>query len=317
MFRLRLGARHLALAGAGAVGSFCVAAKQSARSDASPSQSVAAGTSGKIDQLLGRVASIEKALLQTTNEKDFIVVSPTFYPNLSDQRCQLGLESCRRARALGIRLLLVDASPPEVQAALEEAGAMVHRQTWRGRKGAALRECIDVARTQLAADGVICFQELEKVEMIGLQRQVAAHILHSGCDICVPRREDSCFRRSYPIEQYHQEHFANLYLDALGAPAGLPALDWTFGPVGLRASAAHHWLESDGEMWDAQIVPFIRAARWCGARVESLQVNYSHPMGMKREEEGEALWGEKRLMQLNFLFEHVASALKEAAPPRK
>lgn len=83
--------------------------------------------------------------------------------------------------------------------------------------------------------------------MIGLQREVAAHVSRSGCDVCVPRREDSLFRRSYPVEQYHSEQFANLYLDALGAAVGLPALDWTFGPVAFRASAATHWLQCDGE----------------------------------------------------------------------
>ena len=36
---------------------------------------------------------------------------------------------------------------------------------------------------------------------------------------------------------------------------------------------------------------------------------------MKREEDGLPLWSEKRLMQLNFLFKHVAAALKEDAPP--
>ena len=139
--------------------------------------------------------------------------------------------------------------------------------------------------------------------------------MSSGCDVCVPRREDSLFRRSYPIEQYHEETFANLYLDALGGAVGLPSLDWTFGPVGFRAAAANFWLQNDGELWDAQIVPFIRAARWGGARCDALQVQYSHPVAMKREEEGVAVWSEKRLMQLNFLFKEVGGALKEEAPP--
>ena len=36
---------------------------------------------------------------------------------------------------------------------------------------------------------------------------------------------------------------------------------------------------------------------------------------MKKEEEGVALWSEKRLMQLNFLWKHVAVALKEDSLP--
>ena len=53
------------------------------------------------------------------------------------------------------------------------------------------------ARTQ------VCYQELEKVDMIPLQREVAAYIVRSGVDICVPARDDALFQRSYPIEQYH------------------------------------------------------------------------------------------------------------------
>ena len=278
---------------------------------ATPSAAVA---SSSFESLRGRVASLETVLLHGS-PANFVVVSPTFYPNMADPRFKLGVEACRRAKALGIRLLLVDASPPEVREALREAGAEVHVQTVRGRKGAALREAIGIARSQLPPDGVICFQELEKVEMIGLQREVAAYVVSSGCDVCVPRRDDSLFRRSYPIEQYHSENFVNRYLDTLGSAVGLPTLDWTFGPVAFRAAAASFWLQNDGELWDAQIVPFIRAARWGGARCEGLQVQYSHPEPMKREEEGVAAWSEKRLMQLNFLFKEVGGALKEEAPP--
>ena len=60
---------------------------------------------------------------------------------------------------------------------------------------------------------------------------------------------------------------------------------------------------------------------WCCAccmymyTVDVMQVNYSHPAAMKREEENVPGWSEKRLLQLNFLFKHVAAALKEATPP--
>lgn len=249
----------------------------------------------------------------------FVVCSPTFYPNLNDVRLQLGLEACRSAKKLGIPLLLIDASPADVKAALLEAGATaVLPQTFTGRKGAALRECVHVARSVLDDDGVIAFQELEKVDMIGLQRSVAQHLWRSGFDVVVPGRADALFKATYPIEQYHQETFANLYLNTLGVAAGLPDhIDWTMGPVALRATMARHWLEDDGELWDAQIVPYVRAARWHGAKVGPLELEYHHPNSMKAEEEGVAGWGEKRLMQLNFLFEHIGGALKtKTADPR-
>ena len=106
-----------------------------------------------------------------------------------------------------------------------------------------------------------------------------------------------------------------MYLDSLAVAHNvpLPAIDWTFGPVAFRADAAHYWLQCDGELWDAQVVPYITAAKRHGARVESLQVAYSHPALMKKEEEYVPLWSEKRLMQLNFIFKHFADAIK--APP--
>ena len=180
-----------------------------------------------------------------TQPTQMVIISPTFFPAVDDVRCQLGLQAVRKAKSLGIPILLVDASPAPVRAALEEAGAVVRPQTRAGKKGAALRECVESAleQFQLQPEGVLCYQELEKVEMIPLQAEVAAFMLRSGTDVCVPKREDGLFRATYPVEQYHSEHFANLHLDALGRPVGLPALDWTFGPVAFRASMARHWLQ--------------------------------------------------------------------------
>ena len=50
-------------------------------------------------------------------------------------------------------------------------------------------------------EGVICYQELEKVEMVPLQAEVAAFMMRSGTDVCVPKREDSLFRATYPVGQ--------------------------------------------------------------------------------------------------------------------
>ena len=308
------------LLGAATASLAALGARSACAEQAPPSStSSAALATSSLDSLIGRVSKMEKELLRGSRaaSHNFIVVSVSFYPSTDDPRFAIGLEACRRAKSLGVPLLLVDASPPDVREALREAGADVHEQTRKGRKGAALREAVELAHARLPEDGVICYQELEKVEMVGLQRDVASHVSRSGCDVCVPRREDTLFRRSYPIEQYHSEHFANLYLDALGGAVGLPSLDWTFGPVAFRNSAASFWLRNEGELWDAQIVPFVRAARWGGARVEVLQVQYSHPPAMKRQEECVPVWSEKRLMQLNFLFNHVGAALKEEAPPTK
>lgn len=123
------------------------------------SASVGTASSAGLESIISRVAQLEKAVLRSSsNGPPMVVISPTFYPSLSDTRCQLGLESCRRAKALGIPVLLVDASPAEVKAAFKETGAIVHEQTRAGRKGAALRECVEIALTMLPNHGIICYQ---------------------------------------------------------------------------------------------------------------------------------------------------------------
>jgi hypothetical protein len=139
-------------------------------------------------------------------------------------------------------------------------------------------------------------------------------------EIIVPRRENTLFRHTYPIEQYHSENFANLYLDSLGTAAGFPSVDWTMGPIIFRTSLASFWLAyTEGDLWDVQIVPMIRAWRHLRSQkrddksneVSSYQVDFHHPAAMKQEEEGISNWSEKRLFQLNVLFEKVGGELKK------
>eukprot|EP00965_Chrysotila_dentata_P080610 2659971-Pleurochrysis_carterae.AAC.2 len=100
--------------------------------------------------------------MSSTEPPPMIVVSATFYPNLQDIRCVMGIRACESADRVLVqdgptretrnerictayfsialnavfdctacllhRLLLVDASPPEVRAALEHAGATVKPQ---------------------------------------------------------------------------------------------------------------------------------------------------------------------------------------------
>ncbi len=76
-----------------------------------------------------------------------------------------------------------------------------------------------------------------------------------------------------------------------------------------------HLCINTGELWDAQIVPFVHAVRWEGARITTLPVSYEHPIRMKADEEGKPRWSEKRLGQLNFLFKFVGAALRSNVPP--
>ncbi|MGK3743510.1 MAG: hypothetical protein ACI90V_010368 [Bacillariaceae sp.] len=237
----------------------------------------------------------------TNNEQRLprlIVVAPTYYNDTNDIRYRLGLESCQQAAEHKIELVLVDASPSQtIRDGLEEAGCGFVRvipQTSKGKKGAALREGIAKALLLLKRNNddndddddckngitaVIGFQELEKVDMIRHWKSIARNLLIKSSDIVVTRRDNEIFRKSYPIEQYHSEQFANMFLDSLASKIGLPSIDWTAGPVAFKASIAHQWLSYKGEVWDAQLVPIIEAFLE-GAKISSFDI---HPIVIQNQ----------------------------------
>jgi hypothetical protein len=255
----------------------------------------------------------------TADPGSLIVVAPTFYARHDEIRYLVAIEACRNAAKHQIQMILVDASSnSEIREGLEQAGGgyvQVVRQTALGRKGAALREAIQLAYKQANEQSVIAFQELEKSDMFRHWLPLVQHMNKTGADVTIPRRADNSFRSDYPIEQYHCESFANSLLNSMGADIGLAAIDWTIGPAAFRYNQAHHWINFDGELWDAQLIPLVNA-HLAGAMVTSLEIDYRHPKIMKEEEEGVAKWNEKRLMQLNFLKDTVGKLMVDTAKSR-
>lgn len=255
-------------------------------------------------------------------EARWFVVVPTFYSDRKDPRYVLALETCQQAFVKEIRMIVVDASPSQmIRDGLEQAGrgwVTVVQQTSQGKKGAALREGIRMAATLLQQETkddrpcIIAFQEPEKFEMMYHWADSIRHMVETQSDVCCIRRNDHEFQRTYPIEQYHSEQFANLFLDSLGQTIGMPSLDWTSGPVAFGVSMANQWLECDGEIWDAQLLPIIDCFLQA-AKVTSFEVPYEHPRQMKEQEESNPVFMEKRLHQLNFLNETVGQKLRTVA----
>lgn len=179
-----------------------------------------------------------------------------------------------------------------------------------------IEECLRQLRGEQGAESafttIIGFQELEKVDMFRHWTSIIRHMVESGADVTAVRREDDAFKSSYPIEQYHCESFANMFLDSLGTGIGLPSIDWTSGPIAFRTSQAHHWMNYDGETWDAQLVPLVNA-HMDGAKVTSYEVDYYHPVSMKQQEQGVVAWNEKRLYQLNVLSQKVGQRMKQGS----
>jgi len=255
-------------------------------------------------------------LMTSTSSPNLLVVAPTFYATKQDPRFALGIQACQQAAMHQIQLLLIDASPdPSIRTSLEAAGktadtswVQVHPQRVAGKKGAALRQGIALAKELLLeGKGVIAFQELEKVDMF---RHWSGIDVHNG--VVAVGREDHLFRETYPVEQYYAEMFGNLYLNSLASKVGLSAIDWTAGPIAFSAEHAHFWIDFSGDLWDAQLVPLVQA-HLAGVSVKSRTIPYRHEAAMKEQEEGDYRWNEKRLLQLNFLKDTVGDYIKHSS----
>ena len=255
-----------------------------------------------------------------------IVFTTTFYKSSEEVRFRECCAMLRHARAHGVRVVVVDASPdPAIRAAMSDAGAhAVREQTAKGRKGAALREALGLAAgiadarapgdERDAGDVLLCWQEPEKADMPRHWPAVLRAADRARADVIVPARDARLFRRTYPLEQFHSESYANLYLDCAARAHGFAApLDWHFGPFALRRRHAAVWLAHAGDLWDAQVVPVVHAVR-AGLVVGACHVPFEAPRAMKEEEEGNLAFVEKRLMQINFLDPKVIAAWTEDVP---
>lgn len=185
------------------------------------------------------------------------------------------------------------------------------QQQAAGKKGSALREALSIA-TQLpecTPETLLLWQEPEKDDMVRSWPAVAAHATESCSDVVVPSRREASWKETYPIEQWHSEQYANHYMNLAARELGgftLP-LDWHFGPIAFRAKHAKLWLDSDGELWDAQCLPVVAAVK-SGLKVSSVDVDFRASLAMKAEEEGDLNFVEKRLMQINFLDPKIKAA---------
>ena len=245
-----------------------------------------------------------------------VVFTCSFYGSTEEVRFKCCLDMLGVAKHYGVRVVVVDGSPDDkVREMMKERGAHeVVKQTAKGKKGAALREALALARGVAGDDGdcLLCWTEPEKADMGRHWRKIRDAARGGGLDVVVPSRKDAVFKRTYPIEQYHSESFANAYVNLAAKAGGFEgdALDWHFGPFATKAAHAGLWLEGDGELWDAQVLPIVRAIQ-DGLAVGSVEVDFEAPYPMKKEEENDLAFCGKRLMQINFLDPKVIAAFEK------
>lgn len=233
------------------------------------------------------------------------LVLPTKYKTINDLRYKLFLRTLKviKVHMYIKKVIIVDTSSKEVRREmkkLEDDRIEIIEQENDGLlKGAAIREGIKYTIGKYGRDIVLGFQEPEKDSMIYHYRDIINDNKHKDKWICNPKRLNMTWE-TYPKEQYYSENFMNNYLKML---TGLD-IDFSFGPVVMNGYAANYFLEYEGKLWDAQIVPIYRAYKK-GLEISEYKVPFMYPHEQKNEEENNMFYIRKRKYQMDYMIEKM------------
>ena len=229
---------------------------------------------------------------------NFVIVTATKYENNNDPRFFMAEQTIGLARLFRYRIVVVDDSPdPAVARAFVEKEAVLFRQEVKGF-GYAVRQAICEGAKLAGPDGIVAWQEPEKIDMLRHYKVFVDPILKNEADMVIPRRTDFSLS-TYPAEQVLSEKLLNHYAWLLSGKK--LALDLGSGVRVFKTALAHFFEDYDGAIWDTLVIPVIRAVK-ANCRIESIGINYIHPRKQKEIEEGNTLWCEKRLTQLQHLI---------------
>ena len=238
------------------------------------------------------------------------LIVPTKYTTLNDFRFKLFMRTLRTAlNHIYIRkFIVVDSSEKEVSDFIknikDERVVMITQKDKNQKKGGSIREGIQYVIDNFGEDTLICFQEPEKDNMIYHYENIIRKNKDRGTYVCNPRRMSIAWE-SYPKEQYFSENFMNMYFKKM---TGLD-IDWSFGPVMLTGNVAKYWLEEDGKLWDAQIVPIYKAYL-DNVNVIEEYVCFKYPEEQKELEEDNMEYIKKRKYQMDYMVEKMSNKIE-------
>ena len=231
------------------------------------------------------------------------IVTGTRYPKYGSDpvdtlRGDLALELAKKTVLAGFGVVAVDSdSPRAFKEKLENLGALVVDQEYPG---------MSMGRQQgfWAADsaercGAVLWVEPEKEDMAKDIERLVEPILHGRTSLTVPRRISL---ESYPDYQREAEEAGNREFSNLLRETGLlesdtPDLDLWFGPKAFDTRLIHYFMANFGvdvsrgdinnfrpDQWaNATFLPIIWVL-WAGGRVESVDVDYTHPSEQTSQE---------------------------------
>lgn len=234
-----------------------------------------------------------------------LLVTTTFYKSTGELRFELALETVKRAREEGHRVLIIDGSPDsKIRSAFHEYGARVILQKEQGI-GPIRRQLFDEAFSW--HDGLIFWTEPEKSDLVRFIPDIVRPIIEDRCDISIPVRSERSWQ-SYPKFQRESEATANLvYKESTGIEA-----DPMFGPVAINQRALPYFAscrpgEFDvGDNYIQHVAPLVAVLEG-NAKILSpgVEVDFQYPSAQREEEDGPLFrqMVEKRLWQLRELTE--------------
>ena len=239
----------------------------------------------------------------------FLIV-PTKYKTLEDFRFKLFLKTLKTVlnHIYIKKFIIVDSSEKKVSDYLknikDERIVVLEQEDQTQLKGGSIREGIKYVVENFGEYAIMAFQEPEKDNMIYHYEDILRKHKHRGAFICNPRRMSISWE-SYPKEQYFSENFMNMYFTKM---TGID-VDWSFGPVILTGSVAKYWLEEDGKLWDAQIVPIVKAFS-NNVNIIDEPVCFHYPEEQKELEENNMEYIKKRKYQMDYMIEKMTNKIE-------
>lgn len=240
-----------------------------------------------------------------------VVIATTTFSKAIDLRSRLAVRTVKEAGRIGYSIVVVDGgSAKEFREELLACGVLLFDEAAKGM-GPSRRQAMREAAKLAGEDGIVVWMEPEKHTFVSELHKVMTPLLKGEADLIVPARKSLS---SYPPEQEHAERIGNLAFKYLFGREFDP---W-FGPRAMNQKALGYFLDYRGEYgdkWDSIFIPVLRAMKG-GLRVESVEVDYSHPHEQTAEEIGRVDFLLKRVEQLLNLvpaLEHEARKLGIAA----
>ena len=228
-----------------------------------------------------------------------IVILPTKYNKNDSLRIFLFKMTIKALYLFKIKAIIIDSSEDNIYTDIKnyissyDNSILIKQNDIFYKKGGALREGMKFILNNFKNNDIIIFQEPEKYSMIKYYLDIVTNINEKSY-VCIPSRESL---NSYPIEQQCSENFINYYLNT----ALETNYDWAFGPVIFTQNLTNYWLNYDGKMWDAQLIPIMYCLK-DKIKVIDSKINFMYPKKQTKYEENNINFIKKRLYQLNYII---------------